>query len=106
MMGLIDQMGLRIRMSKSYQESLLNLQPGALVISKKLRITFTCFQTKAAPIPRVQIQIQKPGIGKDKSHVKSAVVKKKNSPNIRYVGLDAGRETAYSKVKRHRMTDW
>lgn len=59
MKGLIDQMGLRIRMSKLYQESQLNLQPGALVISKKLRITFTCFQTKAAPTPRVQIQIKK-----------------------------------------------
>lgn len=54
--GLIDQMGLRIRISKLYQESQLNLQPGALVISKKLRITFTCFQTKEAQIPRVQIQ--------------------------------------------------
>lgn len=32
--GLIDQMGLRIRISKSYQESQLNLQPGALVISE------------------------------------------------------------------------
>lgn len=79
--GLIDQMGLRIRMSELYQESQLNLQPGALVISKKLRITFTCFQTKAAPVPRVQIQIKKKlGIGKDKSHGKSAVVKKKKLP--------------------------
>lgn len=54
--GLIDQLGLRIRISKSYQESQLNLQPGALVISKKLRIIFTYFQTKESPIPRVPIQ--------------------------------------------------
>lgn len=108
MRRLIDQMGLRISMSNSYWESQPDLQPGAFVISNMLRVNFTCFQKNEAPFR--ECNPKKPGIGKDESHGKLALVgkkrKKKNSPNVRSVGLDAGRKTAYSKGKRHRMTDW
>lgn len=42
---------------------------------------------------------KKTGIGKGKVMETRPWWKKKNSPNIIYVGLDAGRKTAYSKGK-------
>ncbi len=69
--GLIDQMGLRIRISKSYQESQLNLQPGALVIPNN----FHLFPNKRGRHSE-SANPKKPGIGKDKSHGESAVLEK------------------------------
>lgn len=34
------------------------------------------------------------------------VEEKKNSPNVIYVWLDAGRKTAYPKGYGHRVMDW
>lgn len=76
--GLIDQMGLRIHISKSYQESQLNLQPGALVIPNN----FHLFPNKRGRNSE-SANPKKPGIGKDKSHGESAVLEKeKKTPRI------------------------
>lgn len=86
MRGLIDQMGLRIRMSKSYQESQPDLQPGAFVISNKLRVNFTCFQKTMRPHFE-SANPKKPGIGKDESHGKLALVGKKKEKTPRMSDL-------------------
>lgn len=56
--------------------------------------------------PVQNVQSKKTGIGKGKVMEIRPWWRKKKSPNVIYVGLDAGRKTAYSKGKGHRITDW
>lgn len=78
MEGLIEQTGLRIRISKSYQENQLKFATGGscnLQDLQEAQIDFHLFQTKEAPFR--ECNPKKIGIGKGKSHGKLAVVNQK-----------------------------